>query len=155
MLRQKTYRNSYTLFEIAIVIALMALFTTIVVVKMRNQSASTLDSISLSLQKLFSSALFMAQAEDSVVIIEYSKNDRTFIFSSTNINKNYLSEFSIHIPENIEIEFLAPELSDFIYKFYPDGTASGPEFKLKMKEKMIFFSVSSLTGMLIAKKEEI
>jgi len=155
-LRQKTHRNNYTLFEIAIVITLIALFTTIVFVRVWRQSPSLiLDSTSVSLQRLFSTALFIAQAENSVIIIEYSTNDRNFSFSNTNIKRTYLSEFSVNIPENIEIEFIVPDLSNLIYKFYPDGTASGPAFRLKAKNKIIFHSLSFLTGMLITRREDI
>lgn len=146
-------QNKYTLLEIVIVIAMMALLTSVVLVAVGRQPASlAVDSASASLQKLFSSALFLAQSTDRKIEIVFDNEVKEFRIQSDSSVKIF-SELSFKVPSSVEIEF--PEKTDqVIYKFYPDGTGGGPSFFLNSKDKHLKHSISTISGVLIAQKVE-
>ena len=69
-------------------------------------------------------------------------------------DKPKLKGNSYKIPETIEVTF--PDFLENIavFKFFPDGSASGPEMHLTIKGHIMSITVSQLTGIVMSKEIE-
>jgi len=134
--------------ELTIALAVAALLTGLVVSRISKTPVfATAEKISSSLQGLFSSASFMSQSSNKVVELAFNKDTLSFDIIQEDTSSPFLGDMmSEKFPEGLEITF---EVEEPIFRFYPDGTASGPPFSIEAEKYKMDFRVSSLTGILL------
>ncbi len=153
-MRDKRLLGCYTLIEIAVAVAILALLSGIVIVRVAKTPASiALDNFSSSVQGLFASASFMAQSSGETVEIAFEAEERRFHVSS-GASASSAEILSADVPDGMEISFDEGVVDEKLYRFHPDGGASGRAFSVVAGGKRLRLSISPLTGVLMAAVEE-
>ncbi len=122
----------YTLVEIVVVIAILALFAGIVIMRVAKTPAFiSAGKIANSIQNLFASASFMAQSSNEIIEIDFDKESRSFrIIKPDGENSNHNEVLSETIPVGMKFSFGDLEEDRYVYRFFPDGMASGKSFTI-------------------------
>lgn len=146
--------KAFTLAELIAVIAIILLLAGVVIGRTGKVPAFiSFENTVGHIRTVFSEASRISSVQGKDVKVLFDKENRTFqignISNESKVQKNFTS---CTIPENIEILF--DEKSDDGFIFYPDGTASGPTFKLSCKGHLRLMGLSQLTGSLIVKELE-
>ena len=146
--------NTFTLTELVAVIAIMLLLAGVVIGRTgKVPSFISFENSIGRIRGIFSEASRISSIQGKDVKILFDVESKTFrignISQESDTQKNFTS---FTIPENIEIVF--DEKSDGGFIFYPDGTASGPAFRLSCKGHARIMEISQFTGFLSAKEIE-
>jgi len=146
--------KAFTLTELVAVIAIMLLLAGVVIGRTgKVPSFISFENSIGRIRGIFSEASRISSIQGKDVKILFDVESKTFrignISQKSEAQKNFAS---FTIPENIEIVF--DEKSDGGFIFYPDGTASGPAFRLSCKGHARIMEISQLTGTLSAKEVE-
>ena len=83
------------------------------------------------------------------------EDDPDFTLESLSDNSKRGNPLHIQrIPQNIEVDFPDYKDEDIRYRFFPDGSASGPELTLTLQKRRIIVGISRLTGLAYSREEE-
>jgi len=149
-------RNSFTLVEVVVVIVIMVVTGAIAVSTLRTDSTARLvRSATNDFRSLCSRVRFkaMEMSEDRMVV--YVPDEHTFYMARPVANQEEAMEYEYGfvvlktakwtLPDEFE---LAVDDSDpvEVFRFYPDGGASGTSFNLACKGHAMEIGVTKLTG---------
>ena len=149
-------RNPYTLVEVVVVIVIMVVTGAIAVSTLRTDSTARLvRSATNDFRSLCSRVRFkaMEMSEDRMVV--YVPDEHTFYMARPVANQEEAMEYEYGfvvlktakwtLPEEFE---LAVDDNDpvEVFRFYPDGGASGTSFNLACKGHSMEIGVTKLTG---------
>ena len=161
-------KSKFTLIEIVTVIAVILIISGIVLANINLPIFASLDETAKRVRRIMTDAATQATLQGKPVAVAYDtqqkelllypaqeEEDSEFTIESledTNGKSNPLNRMKI--PENIEVAFPDYNNDDIRYRFFPDGSASGPEMTLTLKKRTIIVGVSHLTGLAYAKDKE-
>ena len=152
-------RNPFTLVEVVVVIVIMLVTGGIAISAMRTDSTSRLIKRSTSeFRSLCSRARYkaMEMSEDRLVV--YVPDEHMFYMARPVANEEEAMEYEYgfvilkavkwELPEDFE---LTTEDNDpvEVFRFYPDGGASGTSLTLGCKGHSVMIGVAKLTGSLV------
>jgi type II secretory pathway pseudopilin PulG len=153
--------NHFTLVEMIIVITIIMILSGIIIASTKLPMFLTFDKAKKGILELFVEAQRQTSLQGKEIVVEYDAEGKEFrlntVTSEDPLNGESLSTSSPHtqrIPDDIEIEFPDYEEETIRYRFFPDGTASGPEFTLTFNGRRMILGVSRLTGMAYSREEE-
>ena len=159
--------QEFTLIEIVTVLAIVMIVSGIVLANLKLPVFASLDNTARSIRLLFSEAQRQTSLQGREIRVIYSREKGELYLSritdedaaEQNIeqqDKKIKSEDICRIPEKIEVKF--PEFEDTAgdiqYRFFPDGSASGPEMELTLDERTIIMGISHLTGIAYRREAE-
>ena len=164
-------RNTFTLMEIVVVLVIVVLVSGIAVATVKMPVFATLDKTSKKVRKIFADAQRQTALQGSEILVVYNPERKEFNLmppstSEDNGDSNLIPmdpelnsvsvnpQWALRIPDQIEVEFPDYEEETIQYRFFPDGTASGPELTLTLKGRTMIVGVSRLTGMAYSREEE-
>jgi len=153
--RKSVFRiKAFTLAELIAVIAIILLLAGVVIGRTGKVPAFiSFENTIGRIRTVFSEASRISSVQGKDVKVLFNEESKAFqignISNESKVQKNFTS---CTLPENIEIIF--DEKSDDGFIFYPDGTASGPAFKVSCKGHSRLMELSQLTGSLIVKELE-
>lgn len=160
-------KQEFTLIEIVTVLAIVMIVSGIVLANIKLPVFASLDNTARGIRLLFSEAQRQTSLQGCEIRVIYSHEKREFYLSHVTdedtfgenaelTDKKIKSGNLCRIPEKIEVKF--PEFEDATddiqYRFFPDGSASGPEMELTLDERKIILGVSRLTGMAYRREPE-
>ncbi|HBC87456.1 MAG TPA: hypothetical protein DCZ94_10915 [Lentisphaeria bacterium] len=139
-------KNSYTLIELVAVVLIIALVTGIVVGQRNRVPAFvSLENTARELQLFFSRASLMATSQGKIVIVSTEPSSGVFVIGgASEVSSVEAGTMSYKLPPCVQIEGGQDGTS---YRFFPDGTGSGPTLELSLKGHRIRIKISKLTGM--------
>ena len=168
--------SHFTLLELVVAIAIIALTTVLAVVSFRGESpVQQLNSAGLQFEAFCAKARFQAMENGGDRVVMFYPETRTFKmeipveFQTTKEEEKEEEEKQLKLaavewtlPENFE---LGTEISDKgreaaeeafeVFRFFPDGGASGSlKFELRYQTLRKVFDISPLTGLLIRNEGE-
>ncbi len=148
---------SFTLIELVIVLGIMVLVGAVVFISVgKKPTFVVLDDASASIEAVLLQGSIQSLAQGKEISVTYDPESK-----SVNVNgavgetsipgmeKSVSKYFSYAIPEDVDIEcesLFMNELPSF--KFFPDGTAIGPDLITRHKGHTFLITVSPLTGMI-------
>ena len=156
---KKSRRNPFTLVEVVVVIVIMLVTGGIAISTMRTDSTARLIRNSTNeFRSLCSRARYkaMEMSEDRLVV--YVPDEHMFYLARPVANEEEAMEYEFgfviqrtmkwELPEEFE---LATDNSDPIevFRFYPDGGASGTSFNLACKGHSVAIGVAKLSGSVV------
>lgn len=158
-------KSSFTLLELVAVMAIIALTTALAVSTFRgNSPARQLDEAELELETFFARVRYQAQEQGEDKLVCFDPELRRFQMD-TPTQSDTVEPEPPHLQWTLPEKFVSdPDLSDLIAdeqgrlivcRFFPDGGASSSTgIKLQLGNLTRTFSLSPLTGRLIADAEE-
>lgn len=168
--------NCFTLLELVVAIAVMALTTALAVVSFRGESpVQQLNSAGLRFEAFCAKARFQAMENGGDRVVMFYPETRTFKMEipaefqaaeeaaqEEEENRLKLAAVEWTLPENFELgtaisdrERETAEESFEVFRFFPDGGASGSlRFELRYQTLRKVFDISPLTGLLMQSEEE-
>ena len=159
MKKMSRRRNPFTLVEVVVVIVIMVVTGAIAVSTLRTDSTARLvRSATNDFRSLCSRVRFkaMEMSEDRMVV--YVPDEHTFYMARPVANQEEAMEYEYgfvilkavkwELPEDFE---LTTEDNDpvEVFRFYPDGGASGTSLTLGCKGHSVMIGVAKLTGSLV------
>ncbi len=160
---------NFTLIEIVAVLAVIMILSGIVLANLRLPVFASLDKTTKSVRKIFSDAQMKTSLQGKEIQVVYDAEKKEFRITYPSADEEEtVSEFetfneesvqsnprlTLRIPNDIEVEFPDYEEEIIQYRFFPDGSASGPEMNLTLKGRTMIVGVSRLTGLAYSREEE-
>ena len=154
----KAKQSNFTLVELIAVLAIALLVAGMVTVgAIRRPAHVTLKNASASLMELLGNARSQALLQNKKVFVSFDQKRKTFAITgeSTESKDKKASSAQKTLPDEVEVEFpVKAEKLKWIYCFYPDGTGSGPDTVLSIKQHNLRVAVSPLTGMAFCREAD-
>ena len=159
--------QGFTLIEIVTVVAIAMIISGIVLINLKLPVFATLDGASKTIQKIFTDAATKSGLQGIEMIVAYAKDKQEFVLyrASEEDDPDFSLEFlkdkpgsllnAQRIVKKIKVEF--PDYQDdedIRFRFFPDGSASGPELTLTLNDRKIIVGISQLTGLAYTREEE-
>jgi hypothetical protein len=106
--------------------------------------------------ELLGNARSQALLQNKKVFVSFEEKSRTFSITgnSPGSKDKKASVMQKTLPDDVEIDFpVKSGKLKWIYCFYPDGTGSGPDTILSVKQQKLRVAVSPLTGMAFCRED--
>ncbi len=158
--------HNFTLIEIVTVISIVLIISGIVLVNIKLPVFATLDGATKTIRKIFTEASTQSGLQGIEMVVAFKKDKQEFILYRASEEKDLTftleslkdrSESILEVQKivkKIEIEF--PDYKgdeDIKFRFFPDGSASGPELTLTLNDRKIIVGISQLTGLSYSREE--
>ena len=158
---------NFTLIEIVTVLAIAILISGIVLANLNLPIFASLDDTTKRVRQIFTEATTQTALQGVEIVVAYNsaqhklllypaseENDPDFsveaLMEQSRIGS---SQYILKIPSTIEVKFPDYKEEDAKYRFFPDGSASGPEMALTLKGKTNIVGISRLTGVAYSREE--
>lgn len=155
----------FTLLELMVVIAIIAITTTLAVSTFRGESPTRkVENASLSFHAFCARVRYTAMENGSDRVVAFDPEKRRFTTEDPNaaIDDESPAAAVWELPEDFELdtELVAAEAGERgtveIFRFFSDGSANASrEFILRYRKFQRRFLVSPLTGLLLVNEEEV
>jgi len=166
--KEDRFSAEFTLIEIVTVLAIVMIVSGIVLANLKLPVFASLDETTKRVRRIFTEASTQTALQGKEIVVAYNLEKKEFLLypaedeNKSNFSLEALSDKSnrgnpLHIqriPANIEVDFPDYDEDDVKYRFFPDGSASGPELTLTLKERKIIVGISRLTGLAYSRDEE-
>lgn len=163
-------RRVLTLVELVIVISIIMILSGIVLANVKLPVFASLDNTTRGVRKIFGDAQRQTALQGKEIQVLYNPESKEFKLmpaaalaeeesSSFSIEGDYdiekvNSQWTFEVPEKIEVEFPEYEEDTILYRFFPDGAATGPEMALTLEGRTILVGVSRLTGIAYSREKK-
>ncbi len=159
--------RGFTLIEVVTVVSIAILISGIVLINLKLPVFATLDGATKSIRKIFTEASTQSGLQGIEMAVAYNKETQEFIlyraieendpdFTIESLKERSSSILSIQkIVKKITVEFPNyQDVEDIRFRFFPDGSASGPELTLMLSDRKTLVGISQLTGLSYSREEE-
>ena len=149
----KKYRG-FTLLELLVVFAIMALISAIVLPYLPNVMASThvkgaARELAVSLKHARSLAI--EHQNETTLVVNVDEKNYVLTEDAENIKSNNQSYKNLALPDKATLSLITAESEQLSrhegqIRFFPDGSSTGGQIKLAYKDQEYFVDVHWLTG---------
>lgn len=163
----KNFHRFFTLIEVILVLSIVMIVTAISFAYVaRTPSGLFLSSTSAQIEELMMSAQNQASLRGTQRNVVYNSEKKILYISDPVANPDEVnidmiesdtpnsSQGKFSLPESVKIEFPNFNEDKIEYRFFPDGSASGPQMYIITKGKTMSLNVSQLTGIVILNEIE-
>ena len=161
-------RRNFTLIEIIFVISIVMLVAGLCFAYLvRMPSGVVLTNTTANLEQLMVTAETQASLQGKQKNINFDVEKKIFYITEPKSDQekeevqdsdksvpSASSDSSFLVPEMVEVEFPDYEEETVEYRFFPDGSASGPDMLLTLKEHKRSMHLSPLTGIVTVTEME-
>jgi len=160
---KKITGRNFTLIELIAVFIIVGLVTSVAVAKFgKKPTVVVIQDVVSHIEVLMQEGSKRASLQGKAIDVVYEEENRLFRvdsdkegFTNSMLNKKY-STYKVSDEATIEFDndLDTDDENGIRFSFYPDGTGSGPEFKVLVKGHARFLKISPLTGMVLVTDEE-